>query len=195
MSEETTTTTTTTPAETKTAKVVVPPQLQFNTKRNEVEYPIMQYVKTRGENEGNPYLRPAEVTKDNFDLFRTWIGDDMLLSIINAKMALMGSNITEQATDEKTKILSIELAQKYFEEFSTRGETKADLEDKREDVLKRMVEASRDQNLDQGARVALIMKLGDEANALQIAIDSKVRERKPKAAATTTATEPTVVQQ
>lgn len=192
MPEETNTTTAAT-TEQKSAKVVVPPQHQFDTKRNEVLYPIMQYVKTRGENEGNPYLRPAEITKDNFDLFRTWIGDDMLLSILNAKMALMGSNITEQATDEKTKILSIELAQKYFEEFSTRGETKADLEDKREDVLKRMVEASRDQNLDQAARVALIMKLGDEANALQIAIESKVRERKPKAA--NTSSEPVAVQQ
>lgn len=178
--------------ETKSTKVVIPPQHQFDTKRNEVEYPIMQYVKTRGENEGNPYLRPAEITKDNFDTFRTWIGDDMLLSILNAKMALMGSNITEQATDEKTGKLSLELAQKYFEEFSTRGETKADLEDKREDVLKRMVEASRDQNLDQAARVALIMKLGDEANALQIAIESKVRERKPKQA---TANEPATVTQ
>lgn len=189
MPEDTNTTAATTaPATTevkKEEKVVQKPVHAFDITRNEVVFPIMMFVKTRGDNKDQPYLRTDTVTKENKETFLKWLGDDMLLSILNAKMALAGSNITEQATPEKGEpnegVLNQELAQKYFEELNTRGESKSDLEEKRDDVLKQMIAASTDATLDMTARVELIQKLGAEANALGQAIENKSRERKPKA--------------
>lgn len=174
--------TATTPAtEQKPAEFVPVPQ--FDTNRNEVDWTIVQDLIKRGENKGNPYLRPSDINVSNFDVAVKWLGVQMVIDILNAKLATMGNLITDQATSDVDGKLDIEKAKKYFTEFSTRGETIAELEEKKDKVGIEMRDVSVNMSLSNEEKLAKIGELGQQYARLVEAIESKSRERKPKQAA------------
>jgi hypothetical protein len=155
------------------------PTVQFEIERNGVNRAIVMDTKSRGDNKGKPYLRPIDVTPATFEQDIKWYGIDMVCAILNAKGSLMGSNITEQATDDDG-VLKEDLARQYFADFSTRGETKADLEERKDNLVKELTAVSVDTSLSMEQRMEKIQVLGKEINSLTDAINAKSRERKSK---------------
>lgn len=177
MPEDTNTATNATEASKKEAFV---PVVQFQVERNEVQWDIVQDLIKRGENKGQPYLRPASITLENFEEATKWLTSQMIVDILNAKLALAGNQITDNATDDNGK-LDMEKAKAFFKDFSTRGETKADLEDKKDDLVKELTSVSTDNSMSLEARIAKITELGMAINKLTETIESKpVRTRKTK---------------
>lgn len=166
------------------------PVPQFDTARNNTSWTIVQDVFKRGDNKGNPYLRPADITLANFSDAVRWIGEQSVIDMLNARLATMGSLITEQATNEVDGKLDLEQAKKFFTDFSTRGETKADLEEKKDAIALEMRDVSVDGSLSQEQKLAKIIELGDKYKKILEAIEAKSRERKPKTSATPAAPAP-----
>lgn len=162
------------------------PQFPIVRGNPETSWDIVLDSKSRGLNKGKPYLRPADITEENLRTAITWFTPKMVCAILNAKAALMGSNITEQATGDDG-ILNVEEAKRYFADFSTRGESKADLEKRQLEVTLEMKNVSRDTSISIEEKIKRIGELGDEISKLVQAIADKSRERKPRTATATDA--------
>jgi hypothetical protein len=157
------------------------PVVVFTLERNNIVRNIVQGQYTRDPKKGQIYLKPEELTLETFDAGVEWFGKQMICDIVNAKAAQMGQNITDQATSEVDGKLDEGLAKQYFAEFSTRGETKAELEEKKESLLVEMLAASK---AGDGEKVRTV---GEQIQSVLVAIESKKRERTPKQEPATTA--------
>ena len=147
------------------------PTVAFTVERNGASRNIVHAIYTREPRKGQVYLKPEEVTPETLDAGIVWYGAQMICDIINAKTAQLSQNITDQATSEEDGKLDEILAKQYFAEFSTRGETKADLEKRKDALVLEMIAASA-----QGD-TAKVMALGEQIKSIVNVIASKKRER------------------
>jgi hypothetical protein len=162
----------------------VPAELEIS--RNDTIWKLIKTTVKRGPNEGQPYWTPEEPTDKTLPTYIQWAGAEDLCSILAAKDKQMSQNIMAQVLSEDGEEINEELLISSHAERSARGETKgalleaqAEINAKIQDLMKAMnSEAATQEQIK--VLLAEGMKLTMKSQKLQVAIDSKTRERKTK---------------
>lgn len=155
----------------------------FVVNRNNVDVTFVPRTVSRGDNKGNQY--PAvEVTKDNLSLVESWLGVDVRMSLIQAKLNQRCQSwygeATVEADGETAKPFDIDEFKKFAAEFNARGESLSEIKKEIEELTAEMV--SIDWSLG-AAAAAKAEELGKQIKSLIIARESKRRVREATPAA------------
>lgn len=140
--------------------------------RNGVCLDLKQIEITKGENKGQKYYAPDYSDKE---LLMKWLGDDMWkLLIPKVNNRILGLN--REATDEETNKFDAQWFSDAVSKFSARGESKADLEKQRDELMEEVLSM----NQKDPTQLPKIMELFGDIKQLNQDIADKKRERKKK---------------
>jgi hypothetical protein len=170
-----------------------PPGKHFTFKRNDVEVPSVETKIKRGDREGE-YYYSIDINEKNLPSIINWLGADNAANWLQQKFNLLAQAASDDATDETTGELNDAKLIQIIQELSSRGETKEELETRRNviftDELPKFFKVVQDamktgqftpEAIEAAAKV---QKLQDEAIQINVAIERKKRERKPRTSKT-----------
>jgi len=144
--------------------------------RNDVSLTFVEQEIKRGDKKGTKYLG---VTLQESDLptVTKWLGEKAALAILSRTINQRAQGLADEATgDDKT--INMSTLVELLKTFSARGESKSELEEQVSLLTDEMVNMDKT-NPDNVTRIFAII---DEIKSLQVAIESKTRERKAAAA-------------
>ena len=152
--------------------------------RNNVDWGFNLAKKERGDNAGDPYMAPEAVTESTLEDYIAWAGMDYVLQQLNAKERIVAQNVFDQAVMEDEEHINWDKLTTFHTERSVRGETIPELEALRDAANAEAGKIMLAMNAEPHRAMELLpegLKFNKLAGDYQAAIESKKRERKPRA--------------
>lgn len=147
---------------------------------------IFRHTITKGLGQGNQFLGP-DFTKLTFEDLISLHGLENALDFLRTEYRKFNNRLFKGAVEEaefqgkdQDPAAIVDIYKKFLVEMSARGESKAELEEKRDEIIaeltKLAVVAAKNP-----AELPKFMELSNRLNKITETIESKSRERKPKA--------------
>lgn len=137
----------------------------------------------RGDRKGRVFPIPDYSKVTTSDLV-DWLGEDTAKDKLYAFLTLTSQaavkKFTENDDGEQVKELDQEAFRKALADLSVRGESMADLEEKREELLEQLDTATETMADDPAGTVAKIMKINAEIKTISASIADRRRESEAK---------------